>query len=72
MVTCSSTVYIYRVEDIIRIQEALDYGGSLDAPDSFATWLSAEVVMYAYLMTGYRYDIGDIASYEAVKERFNC
>ena len=62
--------YIYRAEDISRIQEALDDGCGFDAPGSFAAWLSAKVAMYAYLMPGNRYDIGDIASYEAVKERF--
>lgn len=63
--------YIYRAEDICRIQEALDDGCGFDAPGSFAAWLSTRVAMYAYLMPGHRYDIGDIASYEAVKERFN-
>lgn len=63
--------YIYRAEDISRIQEALDDGCGYDAPGSFAAWLSTKVAMYAYLMPGHRYDIGDIASYEAVKEKFN-
>ncbi len=63
--------YIYRAEDISRIQEAIDGGCGFDAPGSFAAWLSTKVAMYAYLMPGHRYDIGDIASYEAVKEKFN-
>lgn len=62
--------YIYRAEDISRIREALDDGCGFDAPGSFAAWLSKHVDMHAWRMTGKRYDIGDIASYEAVKEKF--
>lgn len=62
--------YIYKTQDIIRIQEALDDGCGYDAPGSFAAWLSKHVDMHAYVMPGHRYDIGDIASYEAVKEKF--
>ena len=62
--------YIYRAKDISRIQEALDDGCGYDAPGSFAAWLSKHVDMHAWRMTGKRYDIGDIASYEAVKEKF--
>ena len=60
--------YVYKAEDISRIQEALDDGCSYDAPGSFAAWLSKQVPMHAWLMDGHRYDIGDIASYEEVKK----
>ena len=59
--------YIYRSQDIARIQEALDSGCNADAPGSFAAWLSKQTEMHAYLMPGKRYDIGDIKSYEEVK-----
>ena len=62
--------YIYRSKDIVRIQEALDDGCNADAPGSFAAWLSRHTDMHAYVMPGKRYDIGDIASYEAVKSVF--
>ena len=62
--------YIYRVEDVNRIQEALDSGCGYDAPGSFAAWLSKNTEMHAWFMEGRRYDIGDIASYEAVKTLF--
>ena len=60
--------YYYRGQDVKRIQEALEDGCGYDAPGSFAAWLSKKVDMHAWKMTGKRYDIGDIASYEAVKE----
>ena len=59
--------YFYHAADIHRIQEALDAGGGYDAPGSFAAWLSGKTPMHAYVMTGKRYDIGDMKSYEAVQ-----
>ena len=62
--------YVYRHEDIIRIEEALSDGCGYDAPGSFAAWLSRKTVMHAYKMPGKRYDIGDLVSYEQVKALF--
>lgn len=62
--------YFYRGEDTARIQEALESGCNADAPGSFAAWLSRQTPMHAYEMPGKRYDIGDVASYEAVKKIF--
>ena len=63
--------YFYRQQDIGRIQEALDEGCGYDTPGSFAAWLSHKSPMHAYIMPGHRYDIGDLKSYEDVKERFD-
>ena len=63
--------YYYRREDIIRIAEALENGCNADAPGSFAAWLSTVTSMHAWKMTGSRHDIGDMASYEAVKSTYN-
>ena len=62
--------YYYRAEDAALIPEALESGCGYDAPGSFAAWLSSRVPMHAWKMTGKRYDIGDIRSYEDVKRRF--
>lgn len=59
--------YFYKAKDIQRIPEALADGCNADAPGSFAAWLSAHTPMHAYVMPGKRHDIGDLASYEAVK-----
>jgi len=63
--------YYYRACDIKRIGEALADGCSSDAPGSFAAWLSAHVPMHAWKMTGSRHDIGDIKSYEAVRDSYS-
>ena len=60
--------YFYKVEDLKRIPEALEAGCGYDAPGSFAAWLSYKTPMHAYLMPGKRHDIGDMKSYEAVRD----
>ncbi len=60
--------YYYLAEDLGRIGEGLSEGCGYDAPGSFAAWLSSKKDMYAYKMPGKRYDIGDVVSYEKVKE----
>ena len=62
--------YYYKHTDIGRIHEALDDGCGYDAPGSFAAWLSNHTPMHAWLMPGSRHDIGDLASYEAVRDSY--
>ncbi len=60
--------YFYRSEDVKRIAEALASGCGADAPGSFAAWLSSRTKVHAWVMSGKRYDIGDMKSYETVQE----
>ena len=62
--------YYYRAEDIVRVQEGLEDGCGYDAPGSFAAWLSHKTPMHAWPMSGARHDIGDMASYEAVRDSY--
>ena len=62
--------YYYRSSDLHRIPEALNAGCGYDAPGSFAAWLSRKTPMHAYLMPGKRHDIGDMKSYEAVRDSY--
>ena len=62
--------YYYRMQDVERIQEALDAGCGFDAPGSFAAWLSKQTEMHTFKMPAKRYDIGDLKSYEYAKELF--
>ena len=62
--------YYYRSSDLHRIPEALNAGCGYDAPGSFAAWLSRKNPMHAYLMPGKRHDIGDMKSYEAVRDSY--
>lgn len=62
--------YFYRGQDIARIAEALEAGCGYDAPGSFAAWLSTKTPMHAWKMSGHRYDIGDMKSYQYVQETY--
>lgn len=62
--------YYYTAGDIGRIREALEEGCGQDAPGSFAAWLSRRVPMHAWRMPGARYDIGDMKSYETVRDSY--
>ncbi len=62
--------YIYRGEDLARVDEALADGCGWDAPGSFAAWLSRRAPLYAWRMPGARHDIGDLQSYRAVADSY--
>lgn len=62
--------YIYSHRDFPLIKSALENGCGYDAPGNLAHYLCSHTVMYAYLMPGRRYDIGDVESYNAVKKKF--
>ncbi len=62
--------YFYRREDAMRIPEAIASGCGVDAPGSLVAWLSSKVHVHAMEMPGKRFDIGNLKSYEAVKEIF--
>ena len=51
-------------------EQLITDGCGVDAPGSFAAWLSRKVAVHAWKMTGKRYDIGDQESYERVREKF--
>ncbi len=62
--------YIYTREDADRIGEALGDGCGYDAPGSLVAWLCKNSTVYAMEMPGSRYDIGNLESYNKVKEEY--
>ena len=62
--------YVYKREDLPLIREAIEEGANTDAPGSFITYLARKRPVYAYLMEGKRWDIGNLESYEQVKREF--
>ena len=62
--------YFYRREDAMRIPEAIASGCGVDAPGRLVAWLSSKAPVHAMEMPGKRFDIGNLKSYEAVKEIF--
>ena len=67
---CIPAFYYYTKEDSHLIKKGIESGCGIDAPGSFIAWLSRQTSVYTWEMPGRRYDIGNLASYEAVKETF--
>lgn len=62
--------YCYRNGDVKRIEKAIADGCGVDAPGSFAAWLSKQTKVHAWKMPGKRHDIGDMKSYEEAQKIF--
>lgn len=67
---CCPPFYIYKKEDIARIDEAISDGCGVDAPGSLVSWMCKKANVYAFEMPGSRYDIGNLESYKKVQEEY--
>lgn len=65
--------YIYPYRDLNYILEGINSGScSIDAPGSFVAWFCQKTDVYAYLMPGKRYNIGDLNSYKYVQSIYRA
>lgn len=67
---CTPPFYYYKREDAAKIGDAIADGCGVDAPGSLVAWMCAHTVMHSMKMSGSRYDIGNLESYEAVKKNY--
>lgn len=67
---CCPPFYYYTREDIRRIGDGIAAGCGIDAPGSYAAWLSTVAPVYAMVMPGHRFDIGNLESYRSVCRMF--
>lgn len=67
---CCPPFYIYKKDDIARIDEAINDGCGVDAPGSLVSWMCKKSKLYAFEMPGSRYDIGNLESYEKVQKEY--
>ncbi len=67
---CCPPFYYYTREAARLIKKGIEEGCGTDAPGSFIAYLASNVPVHAMEMPGKRYDIGDIASYEKVKNEY--
>ena len=67
---CGTAFYIYCKNDVSKVKEAINDGCSIDAPGSFISYLCKKTDVYAYMMPGSRYDIGNLESYEQVNAKY--
>lgn len=67
---CCPPFYYYTREDAKLVQKGIDSGCGTDAPGSYIAWLCTQVEVHAMEMPGKRYDIGNLESYEKVKQEY--
>ena len=68
---CCPPFYYYKREDVRLIEPVIASGCPVDAPGSLAAEVSRRSSLYAVLMPGRRYDIGNLESYNKVNALFN-
>lgn len=62
--------YFFTRKDVRLVKVGIEQGCGTDAPGSFIAWLCGQSPVHAMEMPGYRYDIGDLASYRRVQEAY--
>ena len=62
--------YLYRRETLPLVREYLSAGGNPDAPGNFIPWLAKRRPVFAFTFPGWRWDIGNLESYEEAKRAF--
>lgn len=67
---CVPPFYYYTRNDARLVSIGIENGCGVDAPGSFIAWLCGQTPVHAFKMPGYRYDIGNLDSYNAVKAIF--
>lgn len=67
---CVPAFYYYTAADAARIPEGIAAGCGVDAPGSYVAWLCKLSPIHAMEMPGSRYDIGNLESYNKIKEEY--
>ena len=67
---CCPPFYFYTREDARLVKKGIASGCGTDAPGSYIAWLCHKTDVHAMEMPGKRFDIGNLESYERVKEEY--
>lgn len=67
---CTPPFYFYKQTDVGMIKRAIADGCGTDAPGSLVAWMCKHSRMHSMVMPGKRYDIGNMESYEAVRDSY--
>ena len=67
---CTPPFYYYTAADVQKIKEAIADGCGTDAPGSLVAWMWKRGPMHSMIMPGKRYDIGNLESYQAIKDDY--
>ena len=67
---CCPPFYYYTQEDAKLVAKGIDSGCGTDAPGSYVAWLCTQTVVHAMEMPGKRYDVGNLESYQKIREEY--
>ena len=67
---CTPPFYFYIAEDVPKIRAAIADGCATDAPGSLVSWMCRHTILHSMVMPGKRYDIGNLESYEAIRNSY--
>ena len=67
---CCPPFYYCTKDDAHRIGDGIAAGCGTDAPGSFIAWLSTVSPVHAMEMPGSRYDVGNLESYQRIKNGY--
>ena len=67
---CTPPFYYYTKEDARLVAKGIEAGCGTDAPGSYIAWLCGQTTVYAMEMPGNRYDVGNLESYERIKNEY--
>ena len=67
---CCPPFYYYTKADAKLVQKGIESGCGTDAPGSYIAWLCTQTTVHAMEMPGSRYDVGNLESYEKIKNQY--
>ena len=56
--------------DVEKISDAIADGAGVDAPGSLVAWMCKHSTLHSMVMPGKQYDIGNLESYDQIKEEY--
>ena len=59
--------YIFKKDALKEFKKGIESGCKVDAPGNFIEWFSLHNELYAFLMPGTRFDIGNLETYYSIK-----
>ena len=67
---CCPPFYYYTKADAKLVAKGIAAGCGTDAPGSYIAWLSTQTPVFAMEMPGSRFDVGNLESYNRIKEAY--
>ena len=67
---CCPPFYYYTQRDAKLVAKGIEAGCGTDAPGSYIAWLCTQTPVFAMEMPGKRFDVGNLESYNKIKEEY--